>query len=464
MSDADRPLDMLIVGAGLSGIGAAATFRRRFPQSSIAILESRERLGGTWDLFRYPGIRSDSDMFTLGYGFRPWREAKAIADRVGYPVLVRPSYVLGGRAMEICYRPEAIAEYMANARGVSPSHPILIDRFLEDAYEFDVDAVRDHTGNVIIGGIMQHIEQAGIHSGDSACSLPPYALAADVQDVMREQTVAMARELGVVGLMNVQFAIQQQEIDGKMQDVVFVLEVNPRASRTVPYVSKATGLPLAKIAARCMVGQTLDKQGIKFEVKPPYFSVKEAVFPFNKFPGIDPILGPEMRSTGEVMGIAPTFGESYAKSQIAAFGALPKNGTVFISLSDKDKESGISAARELKSMGFNLVATAGTAALLGKEGIEANSVRKHSEGTGPLGEKTIVEQMVSGQIDLVINTPVGRGTRQDGWVIRTTAIQRSIPCITTVAGFNAAVEGIKAIRESELKVKPLQEWLVEIAN
>ena len=205
------------------------------------------------------------------------------------------------------------------------------------------------------------------------------------------------------------------------------------------------------------------------DVKPRAISVKEVVLPWNRFRrpdgrGVDATLGPEMRSTGEVMGIAPTFGESYAKSQIAAFGALPKTGTVFISLSDKDKESGIGAARELKAMGFNLVATAGTAALLGKEGIEANSVRKHSEGTGPLGEKTIVEQMVSGQIDLVINTPVGRGTRQDGWVIRTTAIQRSIPCITTVAGFNAAVEGIKAIRESELKVKPLQEWLVEIAN
>ena len=392
-------------------------------------------------------------------------EAQDIAARISYPVLVRPSYVLGGRGMEIVYDDQALAGFISRATEITPGHPVLVDRFLDNAIEIDVDALFDGE-ELFLGGVMEHIEEAGIHSGDSACVLPAMTITPTQLVEIKSATEKIARGVNVRGLINIQYAIAGGQL--------YVLEANPRASRTVPFVSKSTGIPLAKAAARISVGDSiaqLKKEGLlpSGDVKPRAVSVKEVVLPWNRFRrpdgrGVDATLGPEMRSTGEVMGIAPTFGESYAKSQIAAFGALPKSGTVFISLSDKDKDSGISAARELQSMGFNLVATAGTSALLANEGIKATSVRKHSEGTGPLGEKTIVEQMVGGQIDLVINTPVGRGTRQDGWVIRTTAVQRSIPCITTVAGFNAAVEGIKAIREAELKVKPLQEWLVEIAN
>ena len=392
-------------------------------------------------------------------------EAQDIAARISYPVLVRPSYVLGGRGMEIVYDDQALAGFISRATQITPGHPVLVDRFLDNAIEIDVDALFDGT-ELFLGGVMEHIEEAGIHSGDSACVLPAMTITPSQLSEIKIATEKIARGVNVRGLINIQFAIANGQL--------YVLEANPRASRTVPFVSKSTGIALAKAAARIAVGESIAKlkdEGLlpKIDVKPKAISVKEVVLPWNRFRrpdgrGVDATLGPEMRSTGEVMGIAPTFGESYAKSQIAAFGALPKTGSVFISLSDKDKAAGISAANELKELGFNLIATAGTAATLKEHGISAIIVRKHSEGTGPLGEKTIVEQMISGQIDLVINTPVGRGSRQDGWVIRTTAVQRSIPCITTVAGFNAAVEGIKAIRSAELGVKSLQEWLVEIAN
>ena len=392
-------------------------------------------------------------------------EAQDIAARISYPVLVRPSYVLGGRGMEIVYDDQALAGFISRATQITPGHPVLVDRFLDNAIEIDVDALFDGT-ELFLGGVMEHIEEAGIHSGDSACVLPAMTITPSQLSEIKIATEKIARGVNVRGLINIQFAIANGQL--------YVLEANPRASRTVPFVSKSTGIALAKTAARIAVGESIAKlkdEGLlpKIDVKPKAISVKEVVLPWNRFRrpdgrGVDATLGPEMRSTGEVMGIAPTFGESYAKSQIAAFGALPKTGSVFISLSDKDKAAGISAANELKELGFNLIATAGTAATLKEHGISAIIVRKHSEGTGPLGEKTIVEQMISGQIDLVINTPVGRGSRQDGWVIRTTAVQRSIPCITTVAGFNAAVEGIKAIRSAELGVKSLQEWLVEIAN
>ena len=392
-------------------------------------------------------------------------EAQDIAARITYPVLVRPSYVLGGSGMEIVYDDQALAGFISRATEITPGHPVLVDRFLDNAIEIDVDALFDGE-QLFLGGVMEHIEEAGIHSGDSACVLPAMTITPNQLVEIRQTTEKIARGVDVRGLINIQYAIANNQL--------YVLEANPRASRTVPFVSKSTGIPLAKAAARISVGDSIAKlkeEGLlpTRDVKPKAISVKEVVLPWNRFRrpdgrGVDATLGPEMRSTGEVMGIAPTFGESYAKSQIAAFGALPKNGTVFISLNDKEKDAGINAARELHEMGFNLVATAGTAATFANHGIKTAVVRKHSEGTGPLGEKTIVEQMVAGQIDLVINTPVGRGTRQDGWVIRTTAVQRSIPCITTVAGFNAAVEGIKAIRSSELSVKPLQEWLVEIAN
>src|SRR3954451_15718535 len=286
-------------------------------------------------------------------------EALELAQEIGYPLVVRPSYVLGGRAMEIVHEQRDLERYMREAVKVSNDSPVLLDRFLNDAIEVDVDCLSDGQ-RTFIGGVMEHIEQAGVHSGDSACSLPPYSLSQDTIEELKRQTALMAKGLNVVGLMNVQFAIQQKEVDGQLQDVVFVLEVNPRASRTVPYVSKATGLQLAKIAARCMVGQSLESQGIQHEVVPPYYSVKEAVFPFNKFPGVDTILGPEMKSTGEVMGVGKTFGEAFVKSQLGAGVKLPKSGKVFLSVKNSDKPRAVQVAKDLVELGFSLVATKGT--------------------------------------------------------------------------------------------------------
>ena len=305
-------------------------------------------------------------------------DALALANEIGYPLVVRPSYVLGGRAMEIVHEQKDLERYMREAVKVSNDSPVLLDRFLNDAIEVDVDCLCDGK-RVFIGGVMEHIEQAGVHSGDSACCLPPYSLSAETVEELKRQTVLMAKALNVVGLMNVQFAIQQlPDESGARRDVVFVLEVNPRASRTVPYVSKATGLQLAKIAARCMVGQTLDEQKIGAEVIPPYYSVKEAVFPFVKFPGVDTILGPEMKSTGEVMGVGRTFGEAFVKSQIAASTKLPKDGTVFLSVKDQDKPKCVEVAKGLVDLGFKLVATKGTAAYLAERGIDRKSTRLNS--------------------------------------------------------------------------------------
>lgn len=388
-------------------------------------------------------------------------EALDIAARIGYPVLVRPSFVLGGRGMEIVYDDAALSGFISRATDITPDHPVLVDRFLDSAIEIDVDALYDGH-ELFLGGVMEHIEEAGIHSGDSACVLPAATVTPAQQKSIREATLKIAQGVGVVGLINIQFAIAD--------DVLYVLEANPRASRTVPFVSKATGVPLAKAAARLSMGTTIAE--LKSEGLLPNstdgvakgISVKEAVLPWNRFRrtdgrGVDAVLGPEMRSTGEVMGIAETFGESYAKSQISAFGPLPKTGTVFVSLADKDKASGIAPAKALLALGFNLLATGGTADYLAVSGVLAHKVRKNSEGSGPMGERTIVELLNSGDVDLVINTPVGRGTRADGWAIRTAAVQRSIPCITTTAGFSAAVEGIKALQRGELNVLPIQEWL-----
>ena len=388
-------------------------------------------------------------------------EALTIAQRIGYPVLVRPSFVLGGRGMEIVYDDDALAGFITRATEITPDHPVLVDRFLDNAIEIDVDALFDGT-QLFLGAIMEHIEEAGIHSGDSACVLPSLTISDGQRNEIRIATEKIARGVGVRGLINIQFAIEN--------DVLYVLEANPRASRTVPFVSKATGTPLAKAAALISVGVTISQlradgllpssgDGVAHGI-----SVKEAVLPWNRFRrtdgrGVDAVLGPEMRSTGEVMGIAESFGESYAKSQVASFGPLPKSGTVFISLADKDKEMGLPAAQGLAALGFHLLATDGTAAFLAKQGVTCVTVRKNSQGSGPMGEKTIVEMINGGEIDLVINTPVGRGTRVDGWAIRTAAIQRSIPCITTTAGFSAAVEGIRFLQSNALTVKPLQEWL-----
>ena len=388
-------------------------------------------------------------------------EALDIAARIGYPVLVRPSFVLGGRGMEIVYDDASLSGFINRATDITPDHPVLVDRFLDSAIEIDVDALYDGQ-ELFLGGVMEHIEEAGIHSGDSACVLPAATLTAAQLKTIREATLKIAQGVGVLGLINIQFAMAE--------DVLYVLEANPRASRTVPFVSKATGVALAKAAARLSMGTTIAE--LKIEGLLPNsadgvakgISVKEAVLPWNRFRrtdgrGVDAVLGPEMRSTGEVMGIAETFGESYAKSQISAFGPLPKSGTVFVSLADKDKASGIAPAKALVALGFNLLATGGTADYLAVNGVLAHKVRKNSEGSGPMGERTIVELLNSGDVDLVINTPVGRGTRVDGWAIRTAAIQRSIPCITTTAGFSAAVEGIKALQRGELSVLPIQEWL-----
>ncbi len=388
-------------------------------------------------------------------------EALTIAQRIGYPVLVRPSFVLGGRGMEIVYDDAALGGFISRATDITPNHPVLVDRFLDSAIEIDVDALYDGV-ELFLGGVMEHIEEAGIHSGDSACVLPSMTVTAEQMLEIREATEKIAKSVGVRGLINIQFALADSAL--------YVLEANPRASRTVPFVSKSTGVPLAKAAARISVGATIAE--LRAEKLLPLtgdgiargVSVKEAVLPWNRFRrsdgrGVDAVLGPEMRSTGEVMGIAPTFGESYAKSQIAAFGPLPKSGTVFISLADKDKESGVDAAIGLQACGFKILATEGTAKFLATKGVTCTTVRKNSEGTGPMGERTIVEIINSGDIDLVINTPVGRGTRQDGWLIRTASVQRSIPIITTTAGFSAAVEGIRFLQANKLSIKSLQKWL-----
>ena len=368
-------------------------------------------------------------------------EAEALekAAALGYPLVVRPSYVLGGRAMEIVHEQRDLERYMREAVKVSNDSPVLLDRFLNDAIECDVDAVRDASGRVFIGGVMEHIEQAGVHSGDSACSLPPYYLSKATVDELKRQTAAMAQGLSVVGLMNVQFAIQEVEENGQKKDVIFVLEVNPRASRTVPFVSKATGIQLAKVAARCMAGQTLDAQGIGAEVTPPYFSVKEAVFPFVKFPGVDTILGPEMKSTGEVMGVGKTFGEAFVKSQLGAGTKLPRSGRVFLTVKNGDKPRAVEVARELVAQGFELVATRGTAAAISAAGIPVQTVNKVAEG-----RPHIVDMIKNGDIALVINTvEERRNAITDSRAIRTSALLARVTTFTTIAGAEAAVEGMK---------------------
>ena len=365
---------------------------------------------------------------------RTAEEALAGAKEIGYPVIVRPSYVLGGRAMEIVHAETDLVRYMREAVKVSNDSPVLIDRFLNDAIEVDVDAVCDGK-DVLIGGIMEHIEQAGVHSGDSACSLPPFGLTDEMQDELRRQTVAMAMELDVVGLMNIQFAIQNGQ--------VFVLEVNPRASRTVPFVSKATGVPLAKVAARCMTGKSLKSQGRTKEVLPPYYSVKEAVFPFIKFPGVDTILGPEMKSTGEVMGVGLTFAEAFVKSQLAAGVRLPSGGKAFMSVRDADKPRAIEIASALVDLGFGIVATRGTAAALQEAGLEVQPVNKVMEG-----RPHIVDMLKNREISLIVNTvEEDRRSIQDSWSIRNAALQNRITYYTTIAGARAACLGMKHLQE-----------------
>jgi carbamoyl-phosphate synthase large subunit len=372
-------------------------------------------------------------------------EALNHAQEIGYPLVVRPSYVLGGRAMEIVHEQNDLERYMREAVKVSNDSPVLLDRFLNDAIEIDVDCLCDGQ-QVFIGGVMEHIEQAGVHSGDSACSLPPFSLSAEMTAEIKRQTALMARALNVSGLMNVQFAVQKGD--------VYVLEVNPRASRTVPFVSKATGLQLAKIAARVMVGQTLASQGVTTEVVPHYFSVKEAVFPFVKFPGVDTILGPEMKSTGEVMGVGVTFGEAFVKSQMAASVNLPTSGTVFLSVKNQDKPKAVEVARGLNALGFKIVATRGTAAAIKDAGIPVAVVNKVAEG-----RPHIVDMLKNGEVSLVINTvEERRNAITDSRAIRTQALAARVTYYTTIAGAWAAVEGMQYLREGlGIKVYALQD-------
>jgi carbamoyl-phosphate synthase large subunit len=387
-------------------------------------------------------------------------EALEKAAALGYPLVVRPSYVLGGRAMEIVHEQRDLERYMREAVKVSHDSPVLLDRFLNDAIECDVDCLRDPEGKTFIGGVMEHIEQAGVHSGDSACSLPPYSLSEATVTELKRQSAAMAGALNVVGLMNVQFAIQH--VDGK--DVIYVLEVNPRASRTVPYVSKATGIQLAKVAARCMAGQTLASQGITKEVTPPYFSVKEAVFPFVKFPGVDTILGPEMKSTGEVMGVGKTFGEAFVKSQLGAGTKLPRprdadgrsTGKVFISVKNNDKPRVIAVARQLSALGFELIATKGTAAAIAEAGVACDVVNKVTEG-----RPHIVDSIKNNEVVLVINTvEERRNAIADSRHIRTSALLNRVTTFTTIAGAEAAVEGMKYM--DKLDVISVQEMHAQL--
>jgi carbamoyl-phosphate synthase large subunit len=391
-------------------------------------------------------------------------EARTIADDIGYPVLVRPSYVLGGRGMEIVYDESMLADYLERAAKVNPEHPVLVDRFLDDAVEIDVDALFDGT-DLYVGGVMEHIEEAGVHSGDSACTLPPVTLGpAEIHRIV-ESTRAIAEGVGVRGLLNVQFALAG--------NVLHVLEANPRASRTVPFVSKATAVPLAKAAARIMMGSTiamlrsegmLPSHGDGAHLPPgTAISVKEAVLPFGRFHGVDTVLGPEMKSTGEVMGIDVDFGSAFAKSQMAAYsGGLPSRGTVFVSVADRDKRSLIFPAKRLVDLGFDIVATDGTAEVLHRHGISAGRLRKLRDGEGPQGERTTVQAILAGDIDLIINTPFGVGPRLDGYEIRTAAVLTGTPCITTIQGLSATVLGIEALVEDRIEVRSLQEHSADL--
>jgi carbamoyl-phosphate synthase large subunit len=428
---------------------------------SIDIAEDRERFSA---LVERLGLKQPESR--IAYDLP---QAAKAAREIGYPVLIRPSFVLGGRAMEIVYDDSALNRYMERAMEVSPGKPVLIDRFLESAMEVDVDCLSDGR-RTIIGGVMQHIEEAGIHSGDSACVIPPYSLPPDIVEEIKRQTRALARELKVTGLMNVQFAIKQKDEGGRMKDEeatgrvtdssfilhpssfeVYVLEVNPRASRTVPFVSKAIGVPLAKYASLVMVGKTLDELGLFEEITPPYFSVKESVLPFSKFPGVDILLGPEMRSTGEVMGIDDEFPMAFAKSQMAANSALPESGTIFVSVADRDKPDIVPIARSLAELGYEVVSTRGTAQVLRQAGVAVREIPKIQEG-----RPNLLDLMKNDEIALVINTPSGKGYRGDEARIRTTAVARGVSCITTLAAAQAAADACRALRRRPLTVLSIQ--------
>ena len=446
--DREKPQGVIVQFGGQTPLNLALELKRNgvpiigTAPESIDLAEDRRRFGRLLDELKIPQPKNGTALVP--------EEAARVASEIGFPVLVRPSYVLGGRAMVIAYDLNTVQEYVAQAALMGPARPVLIDQFLEEATEVDVDALADGE-DVIIGGVMEHIEEAGVHSGDSSCVLPPVTLSPSVLARIRDYTKRLAKALQVVGLMNVQYAIQR--------DTVYVLEVNPRASRTVPFVSKATGVPLAKVAARLMAGRKLRDMnlpvtvtdGVAEIVVKDYYSVKSPVFPFNKFRGVDTILGPEMRSTGEVMGVAKSFGQAFAKAQLAAGQRLPRKGSIFLSVSDHDKRHCAPLAKELHALGFRLIATRGTAAALEAAGVPAEPVYKVNEG-----RPNIVDLVKTGKVDMIINTPLGRESFYDEKSIRRAAIRYNIPCITTLSAANAAARGIRALVEQTLEVSPLQ--------
>jgi carbamoyl-phosphate synthase large subunit len=445
----EKPQGVVVQFGGQTPLNLALELKRcgvpiiGTPPECIDLAEDRRRFGRLLDELGIPQPRAGTALVP--------EEAARLAAEIGLPVLVRPSYVLGGRAMVIAYDIETVQSYVAQAALMGPAKPVLIDQFLEDAIEVDVDALADGT-DVVIGGIMEHIEEAGIHSGDSSCVMPSVTLSPKVLSNIRQYTQRLAQALGVVGLMNVQYAIQR--------DKVYVLEVNPRASRTVPYVSKATGVPLAKVAVRLMTGKKLrdmhlpvvETDGVAEIALRDYYAVKSPVFPFAKFRGVDTILGPEMRSTGEVMGIAKSFGQAFAKAQLAAGQRLPRSGTIFLSVNDHDKRQIATLAKELVSLGFRLITTRGTAAALQAAGISCEPVYKVNEG-----RPNIVDLVKTGKVDLIINTPLGRESFYDEKSIRRAAIRYGVPCITTLSAANAVARGLRSHVEDSIEVAALQD-------
>ncbi len=440
--DAEKPEGVIVQFGGQTPLKLAVPLEREgikilgTSPDSIDRAEDRKRFRELLEKLDLKQPESDTAMSV--------EEAVAAAKKIGYPVMVRPSYVLGGRAMEIVYDEDSIRSYMERAVKASPDHPILVDKYLNDAIEVDVDAVSDGA-DVVVGGVMEHIEEAGIHSGDSACSLPPYSLSNEIIEEIKRQTRALAKELGVIGLMNVQFAVKKNEI--------YILEVNPRASRTIPFVSKSTGVPLAKVAAKVMSGKTLRELGITGEKSVRHVAVKEAVFPFDKFPGVDTILGPEMKSTGEVMGIDEDFGRAYAKAQIASNNRLPLSGKIVISIRDEDKLGICEIVRRLFAAGFSVIATRGTAAFLDKKGLPVEVINKVAEG-----RPHIVDLIKNKEITFVINTVSGAQAQKDSFSIRRSALQYGVPYTTTVAGARAVVNAIESMRKKQISIKSIQEY------
>lgn len=453
--EAENPVGIIIQFGGQTPLKLAIPLQKYLndnPDVSTKIWgTSPDSIDRAEDRERFERILRELDIRQPANGLaRNYETAVKVAHQIDYPVVVRPSYVLGGRAMEIVYSDQELERYMVYAVQVEPDHPILIDKFLENAIEVDVDAIADHTGRVVIGGIMEHIEQAGIHSGDSACSIPTITLSPEILSTIRTWTEKLAKALNVVGLINVQYAIQGT-VDG---DQVYILEANPRASRTVPFVSKAIGVPLAKIASRVMSGQTLEQLGFTEEVIPTHISVKEAVLPFEKFPGTDTILGPEMRSTGEVMGIDTDFGKAYAKAELAASQRLPLKGTVFISMNDRDKVAAVPVVKDLIALGLQVVATEGTRRVLKEHGLDVGLVLKLHEG-----RPNILDSIKNQQIQLIVNTPLGKTAQVDDRAIRRAALSYKVPTITTIAGAKATAAAIRSLQAQPLDVKALQDYV-----